>query len=61
VPAGTATTIGYGTDLAWIGMVLVHPDHRRHGVGRALLAHCIAFLRERRIRSIKLIKCRGTS
>ena len=54
VPAGTATTICYGTDLAWIGMVLVHPDHRRHGVGRALLDHCLAFLRERRIRSIKL-------
>jgi GNAT superfamily N-acetyltransferase len=54
VPAGTATTIFYGTALAWIGMVLVHPDHRRHGVGHALLDHCIAFLRERRIQSIKL-------
>ncbi|MDP3073668.1 MAG: GNAT family N-acetyltransferase [Opitutaceae bacterium] len=54
VPAGTATTVCYGTDLAWIGMVLVHPAQRRHGAGRALLGHCIASLGERRIRSIKL-------
>lgn len=54
VPAGTATTICYGTALAWIGMVLVHPEHRRRGVGRALLDHCLAFLRERRVRSVKL-------
>jgi GNAT superfamily N-acetyltransferase len=54
IPAGTATTICYGSNLAWVGMVLVHPDHRRHGVGRALLEHCLAFLRARRIRSIKL-------
>jgi len=52
--AGTATTTCYGTEVAWIGMVLVHPDCRRHGVGRALLSHCLGFLRERRIRSIKL-------
>src|SRR5262245_36402600 len=53
-PAGTATTTCYGVDLAWIGMVLVHPDQRRHGVGQALLNHCLAFLRERRVSSIKL-------
>ncbi len=53
-PAGTATTVCYGADLAWIGMVLVHPAQRRHGAGCALLRHCIASLRGRRIRSIKL-------
>jgi GNAT superfamily N-acetyltransferase len=54
-PAGTATTTCYGTDLAWIGMVLVHPDFRRRGVGTALLEHCIRHLRETRgIRCVKL-------
>jgi hypothetical protein len=40
--------------LAWIGMVLVHPDYRRRGIGRALLEHCLDFLQHRRIRCIKL-------
>jgi ribosomal protein S18 acetylase RimI-like enzyme len=52
--AGTATTIVYGTELAWIGMVLVHPEFQRRGIGRALLQHCIGFLRERGVRCIKL-------
>jgi GNAT superfamily N-acetyltransferase len=51
---GTATTTSYGTDLAWIGMVLVHPEQRRHGIGKALLSHCIADLQRRGIRCIKL-------
>ena len=45
-PAGTATTTCYGKDLAWIGMVLVHPDFRRRGLGNALLDHCITYLRD---------------
>lgn len=54
-PAGTATTTCYGRDLAWIGMVLVHPDCRRRGVGTALLGHAIEYLlRERRIGCVKL-------
>jgi GNAT superfamily N-acetyltransferase len=54
VPAGTATTTVYGAALAWIGMVLVHPDHRRRGIGRALLERCIEHLRARGVRCIKL-------
>src|SRR6185436_14043087 len=54
VPAGTATTMVYGLALAWIGMVLVHPDHRRRGIGRALLVRCIEHLRGRGVRGIKL-------
>jgi len=54
VPAGTATTIVYGPALAWIGMVLVHPDYRRRGVGRAMLEHCLEHLRKRGVRCIKL-------
>jgi GNAT superfamily N-acetyltransferase len=46
-PVGTATTTIYEDKVAWIGMVLVHPDARRRGIGRALLEHCIAFLKPR--------------
>jgi GNAT superfamily N-acetyltransferase len=53
-PAGTATTIIYGPERAWIGMVLVHPDFRRRGIGRALLRHCIDYLQSRAVRCIKL-------
>jgi GNAT superfamily N-acetyltransferase len=52
--AGTATTLRYATDVAWIGMVLVHPEQRRRGIGRALLNHCSAWLRERGVRCVKL-------
>ena len=54
VPAGTATTIVYGAELAWIGMVLVHPQFRRNGIGRALLRRCIEYLQSRGVRCIKL-------
>jgi len=53
-PAGTATTIVYSQALAWIGMVLVHPNFRRRGIGRALLERCIEHLREHGVRCIKL-------
>jgi GNAT superfamily N-acetyltransferase len=53
-PAGTATTASYGKDVAWIGMLLVHPDCRRHGIGKALLHQCIEYLQQRGVRSIKL-------
>ncbi|PYJ86098.1 MAG: GNAT family N-acetyltransferase [Verrucomicrobia bacterium] len=53
-PAGTATTTVYGPDLAWIGMMLVHPEYRRRGIGRALLRRCIEHLRGRGVRCIKL-------
>ncbi len=46
--AGTATTTCYGTELAWIGMVLVHPDFRRRGIGTELLRRAISYLREER-------------
>jgi GNAT superfamily N-acetyltransferase len=51
---GTATTLCYGLELGWIGMMLVHPEHRRHGAGGALLERCIACLRARGVGSIKL-------
>jgi ribosomal protein S18 acetylase RimI-like enzyme len=54
IPAGTATTITYSPALSWIGMVLVHPEYRRRGIGRALLERCIEHLRGRGVRCIKL-------
>lgn len=53
-PAGTATTTTYSNDLAWIGMVIVHPDMRRRGIGNALLKHCIQHLQQNGARCIKL-------
>lgn len=53
-PAGTATTIRYGDRFGWIGMVLVHPDYRRHGIGTQLLNRAIGRLKECGVRSIKL-------
>lgn len=56
VPAGTATTITYPHphQVGWIGMVLVHPDRRRQGIGSGLLHHSIDYLRGRGMASIKL-------
>lgn len=53
-PAGTATAIAYGADCAWVGMVLVHPDSRRQGIGGALISHCLNYLKSLGVRTIKL-------
>lgn len=53
-PAGTATTTVYGPELAWIGMVLVHPDYRRRGIGKALLERSLEYLCGRAVQCIKL-------
>ncbi len=50
----STTAICYGQDLAWIGMVLVRPDHRSRGLARALMEHCLEWLTTRRIRQVKL-------
>src|SRR5262245_14457915 len=51
---GTTTTTTYGTDLAWIGMVLVDPEYRRRGIATALMRAAIDFLNERRVTTVKL-------
>jgi GNAT superfamily N-acetyltransferase len=51
---GTVTTITYGRELAWIGMMLVHPNHRRHGVGTQLMQRALAYLQSLRIECIRL-------
>jgi len=54
VPVGTATTLSYEGSVGWIGMVLVDGNHRRLGIGTTLLQHCIRYLTQQGISSIKL-------
>lgn len=41
---GSVTTIDYDGKVSWIGMVLVHPEFRRRGIGTGLLQAAIAAL-----------------
>jgi GNAT superfamily N-acetyltransferase len=50
--AATTSTIRYGTELAWIGMVLTHPDFRGRGFARALMQHALNHLSD--VQTIKL-------
>jgi predicted N-acetyltransferase YhbS len=43
---GTVATIRYAQEIAWIGMMLVDPDHRRSGVGSALFSESLAILQD---------------
>ncbi len=52
--AGTATSIAYGERFGWIGMVLVHPDSRRLGIGSRLLQAAIKHLQGRGVAAVKL-------
>ncbi len=54
VVAGTTTAVCYGSDLAWLGMVLVAPEYRRQGIARGLMEFALAWLREKRVRCVKL-------
>jgi GNAT superfamily N-acetyltransferase len=54
VLAATATAVCYERKLAWIGMVLTDPAHRRRGFARRLMEHAIEALTERRMEWIKL-------
>jgi ribosomal protein S18 acetylase RimI-like enzyme len=53
-PVGTVTTINYEKRFGWIGMVLVHPQKRRLGIGTALLCKAIDYLKEIGVETIKL-------
>ncbi len=44
----------YGTELDWVGMVIVHPAYRRQGVGRKLLYHCLKSSSDRGVKSVGL-------
>jgi len=40
-PVATATLVRYGTRVGWIGMMLVHPEHRHRGYGTRMLEACL--------------------
>jgi len=41
---GTTTTTTYGDELAWVGMVLVDPEHRRQGIAAKLMSIALDYL-----------------
>jgi ribosomal protein S18 acetylase RimI-like enzyme len=53
-PVGTATSIRYGDRFGWIGMVLVHPECRRFGIGSRLLRAGIDYLQRSGTGCVKL-------
>ena len=42
---GTVTTVAYGKELAWVGMMLVDPEYRRRGLGTRLMQTALEHLR----------------
>ncbi len=53
-PVATITTTCYSTDLAWIGMMLVHPDFRRRGIATRMMKHALHWLQQRGTQCVKL-------
>jgi len=53
-PVATASAVCYGRRLAWIGMVLTHPDYRGRGYARRLMEHSLEYLERLGIEWIKL-------
>jgi len=51
---GISTTIVYENRFAWIGTLIVHPEHRQKGLGTALLDRAINYLDSREVSCIKL-------
>src|SRR4026207_211783 len=41
---GTTTTTSYGSELAWVGMVLVQPEKRRQGIATKLIGTALTYL-----------------
>jgi GNAT superfamily N-acetyltransferase len=50
----TTTLICYGSQLAWLGMVLTKGDYRRRGFARLLVAHALEVAGARRVETVKL-------
>ncbi len=51
---GTVTTISFEDRFAWVGMVLVDPEHRKKGLGTKLLEAAIRHLDNKKVSTIKL-------
>jgi GNAT superfamily N-acetyltransferase len=50
----TTSVIAYARELAWIGMVLTHPENRAKGMATALLHHAIGYVKDHEIGWAKL-------
>lgn len=50
----TTTVLCYGRRLAWIGMVLTHPQYRGRGFARALVKHALDYADGFGIETVKL-------
>lgn len=50
----TATLVCYGQRLGWIGMVLTHPDFRRRGLARGLVARLLEEAERLGVETVKL-------
>jgi GNAT superfamily N-acetyltransferase len=51
---GSVTTTIYGPTLAWLGMMLVHPQYRRQGIGAALMRQALHYLKTQAVACVKL-------
>jgi GNAT superfamily N-acetyltransferase len=51
---GTANVINYGSDLAWIGMVVTDPDYQRRGFARRLMQVSMDYVQANRIKTTML-------
>ena len=51
---GTVTSVTYGAELAWIGMMLVDADHRRRGIGTRLMRTAMEYLERAGVATVKL-------
>jgi len=54
VVAASATVVTYGTDLAWIGMVLTLPQFRKRGFGSRLMERVLEFAASRSVIKVGL-------
>ena len=52
--AATTTVVCYGRELAWIGMVLTHPECRGRGYARQLMEHALDYTDRMGMRTVKL-------
>jgi GNAT superfamily N-acetyltransferase len=50
----TTTLLTYGTDLAWVGMVLTHHDYQRRGYAKQLVTAALELAAARGIPCVKL-------
>ncbi len=44
-PLGSGLVLNVGESLAWIGMILVHPEYRRQGIASVIMEECIEVAR----------------